>query len=109
MHIKLLRVGNMEGEKTPMGAVKTRIQLYSGGFNEAGHILLCENGICLKTEEESVKVPYSYVQFIDRLKDLPLAKVLVGISLYDQVGAKISVEVGMADMHYNELKRACGK
>jgi len=99
----------MAEEKSPMGTVKTRIPLYSGNFNEAGHILLCENGLCLRTEEESVKVPYSYVQSIDMIKELALAKVLVGITLYDQIGAKVSVEVGMADMHYNELKRACGK
>ena len=99
----------MAEEKSPMGIVKTKIPLYNSGFNESGHILLCENGICLRTEEESVKVPYSYVQSIDRIKDLPLAKVLVGISLYDQIGAKVNVEVGMADKHYNELKRVCGK
>ena len=99
----------MAEEKTPMGAVKTRIPLYSAGFDEKGHILLCEEGICLKTDEESVKVPYSYVKEVQKVKDLPLAKVLVAIELYDQVGAKVNVEVGRADMHYNELKRACGK
>lgn len=99
----------MEGEKTPMGIVKTKIPLYGANFAESGHILLCEEGICLRTEEESVKVPYSYVQSVEKLKDLPLAKVLAEITLYDQVGAKVSVQVGMADMHYNELKRVCGK
>ena len=49
------------------------------------------------------------VKEVQKVKDLPLAKVLVAIELYDQVGAKVNVEVGMADMHYNELKRACGK
>ncbi|MCX8196801.1 MAG: hypothetical protein N3G80_00580 [Candidatus Micrarchaeota archaeon] len=92
-----------------LGEIKGRIPLYSNGIDNAGQIILCESGIILEAEGNTLKVPFRYITMLEKSGELPLGKVSVEIEVFDPAGNKYYYQFGMADTHFLMLKRACSK
>jgi len=90
-----------------LGEIKGKIPLYKGGLDSAGEIILCETGIIMRAEGNTLKVPFRYVKMLEKSGDMPLGKVSVEMDVFDQLGEKHYFHVGMSDNHFLTLKKAC--
>ena len=92
-----------------LGEIKGRIPLFKDAIDEAGSIVLCENGLIIDADGQNFKTAYSFVKSIEKTGDMALGKVGVGMVVYDHIGQKFTFDVCMADQHFEMLKKACGK
>ncbi len=92
-----------------LGTIKGKMPVYKNGLDSSGEIILCESGIIVHTEGNTLRVPFSHVKILGTSGDMPLGKVGVEMDVFDQMGDKHYFHFGMSDMHLNTLKRACEK
>ncbi|VVB99242.1 Uncharacterised protein [uncultured archaeon] len=88
-----------------LGEIKGKIPLYGNGLDMSGEIILCEEGVIVRAEDNTIKVPFRYVTMFEQSKELPLGKVGVEMDVYDQSGNKHYYHVGMATQHFTTLKK----
>ena len=91
------------------GIIKGKIPIYKNGLDESGEIIICEGGIIVRAEGNSVRAPYTHVKILGKSVDMALGKVGVEMDVFDQMGEKHYYHFGMSDMHYAALQKACGK
>ncbi|VVC01125.1 Uncharacterised protein [uncultured archaeon] len=97
-------------QKDPvLGDIKGKIPLYKNGLDMSGDIILCAEGLIVRAEGNTLKVPFRYVQMLEKASDMPLGKVGVEFEVYDQMGEKHYFNFGMSDQHFKTLKKATGK
>jgi hypothetical protein len=89
-----------------LGEIKGKVLLYGNGLDASGDIILCEEGLIVRAEGNTIKAPFRYVTMFEKSKELPLGKVGVEMDIYDQSGIKHYFHVGMADQHFVALKKA---
>ena len=92
-----------------LGEIKGKIPVYGNGMDMSGDIILCEDGVIVRAEGNTIKVPFRYITMLEKSRDLPLGKIGVEMDIYDQAGQKHYFHFGMADTHFITLKKACGK
>lgn len=92
-----------------LGVIRGKIPVYKNGLDASGDIILCEDGIIVKAEGDTVKVPFRYVTMLEKSRDLPLGKIGVEMDVFDQAGNKHYYHFGMSDSHFLTLKKACSK
>ena len=92
-----------------LGEIRGTIPVYKNGLDSSGEILLCEEGIIVHAEGNTVKVPFRYVTMLEKSSELPLGKIGVEMDVYDQAGNKHYYQFGMSDQHFLTLKKACSK
>lgn len=92
-----------------LGVIKGKIPMYGNGLDLSGELILCEEGVIVRAEGNTLKVPFRYVTMFEKSKDLPLGKVGVEMDVFDQGGNKHYFHVGMADQHYAAMRKALGK
>lgn len=90
-----------------LGEIKGKIPVYKNGLDMSGEIILCDTGIIVRAEGNTLKVPFRYVKMLEKSKDLPLGKVGVEMDVFDQMGEKHYYHFGMSDHHFMALKKAC--
>ena|SRR3989338_3851597 len=99
-----------EVQKDPvLGEIKGKMPLYKNGLDMSGDIILCEEGLIVQAEGNTLKVPFRYVQMLEKASDMPLGKVGVEFEAYDQMGEKHYFSFGMSEQHFKTLKKAIGK
>ncbi len=99
-----------ETQKDPvLGEIRGKIPLYKNGLDVSGNIILCSDGLIVQAEGNTLKVPFRYVQMLEKASDMPLGKVGVEFEVYDQMGEKHYFNFGMSDTHFKTLKKAIGK
>jgi len=91
------------------GAIKGTMPIYKNGLDESGEIIICETGIILRSEGSTVRAPYTHVKILGKSVEMALGKVGVEMDVFDQLGDKHYYHVGMSDMHFAALKKACGQ
>lgn len=91
------------------GEIKGKIPVYKNGLDASGDIILCAEGLIIRAEGNTIKVPFHYVKMLEKSNDLPLGKVGVEMDVFDQLGQKHYFHFGMSDMHFLTLKKACGQ
>jgi hypothetical protein len=91
------------------GAIKGKMPIYKNGLDESGEIILCEKGIIVRAEGNSIRAPFTHVKILGKSVEMALGKVGVEMDVFDQMGEKHYFHIGMSDMHYAALVRACGK
>ena len=89
-----------------LGEIKGKVLMYGNGLDASGEIILCEEGVIVRAEGNTIKAPFRYVTMFEKSKELPLGKVGVEMDVYDQSGNKHYFHVGMADQHFVALKKA---
>lgn len=89
-----------------LGEIKGKVLLYGNGLDASGEIILCEDGLIVRAEGNTIKAPFRYVTMFEKSKDLPLGKVGVEMDIYDASGIKHYFHAGMADQHFATLKKA---
>ncbi len=92
-----------------LGAISGKIPVYKNGLDSSGEIVICEDGIIVHAEENTVKVPFRYVTMLEKSGELPLGKVGVEMDVFDQAGNKHYYHFGMSDQHFLTLKKSCSK
>ncbi|MEM4554593.1 MAG: hypothetical protein QXT25_01965 [Candidatus Anstonellaceae archaeon] len=92
-----------------LGEIKGRIPLYSNGIDLSGQIILCQEGVIIEADGNTLKVPFRYITLLEKSGDLPLGKVGVEMEVFDQAGNKYYYHFGMSDTHFLTLKNACKK
>lgn len=92
-----------------LGEIKGKIPVYSNGMDMSGDIILCADGVIVRADGNTIKVPFRYITMFEKSGDLPLGKVGVEMDIYDQAGQKHYFHFGMADSHFMTLKKARGK
>jgi len=97
-------------QKDPvLGEIKGKIPIYKNGLDASGYIILCAEGLIVRADGNTLKVPFRYVQMLEKSSEMPLGKVGVEFEAYDQMGEKHYFTFGMSDHHFSMLKKACGK
>ncbi len=89
-----------------LGGIKGKVLMYGNGLDSSGEIILCEEGVIVRAEGNTIKAPFRYVTMFEKSKELPLGKVGVEMDVYDQSGNKHYFHVGMAEQHFVALKKA---
>ncbi len=89
-----------------LGEISGKVLLYGNGLDASGEIILCEGGLIVRAEGNTIKAPFRYVTMFEKSKELPLGKVGVEMDVYDQSGIKHYFHVGMAEQHFVALKKA---
>jgi hypothetical protein len=92
-----------------LGTIKGKIPVYQNGLDESGEIIICENGIIVRADGNTIRAPYTHVKILGKSVDMALGKVGVEMDVFDQMGEKHYYHIGMSDMHFAALQRACGK
>jgi len=92
-----------------LGEIKGKIPVYGNGMDMSGDIILCAEGVIVRAEGNTIKVPFRYITMLEKSHDLPLGKIGVEMDIYDQAGQKHYFHFGMSDTHFLTLKKACGK
>lgn len=108
-HQKVIRMAKTEQKDPVLGLIKGKIPLYKNGLDMSGEIILCAEGLIVMAEGNTLKVPFRYVQMLEKASDMPLGKVGVEFEVYDQMGEKHYFNFGMSDQHFQTLKKATGK
>ena len=90
-----------------LGEIKGKIPVYKNGLDASGEIILCAEGLIVRAEGNTLKVPFRYVKMLGKSSDLPLGKVGVEMDVFDQMGEKHYFQFGMSDQHFMLLKKAC--
>ncbi|MCX6769720.1 MAG: hypothetical protein NT051_03500 [Candidatus Micrarchaeota archaeon] len=89
-----------------LGEIKGKMPMYSNGLDSSGEIILCEKGIIVRAEGNTVKAPFSYVKMLEKSADLPLGRLAAEMDVFDQLGQKHYYHFGMSDQHFIMLKKA---
>ena len=92
-----------------LGEIKGKIPVYANGMDVSGDIILCADGVIVRADGNTIKVPFRYITMLEKSRDLPLGKIGVEMDIYDQAGQKHYFHFGMADTHFITLKKACKK
>ncbi len=92
-----------------LGEIKGKIPVYKNGLDASGEIILCEEGLIVHADGNTIKVPFRYVTMLEKSSDMPLGKVGVEMDIYDQTGQKHYFHFGMSDQHFMLLKKTCTK
>ncbi|MFA6214664.1 MAG: hypothetical protein WC717_05305 [Candidatus Micrarchaeia archaeon] len=92
-----------------LGKILGKIPVYKNGLDSSGEIILCESGIIVRADGNTIRAPFSHVKILGKSADLPLGKVGVEMDVFDNMGEKHYFHLGMSDMHFGTLLRACGK
>ena len=92
-----------------LGVIKGKIPIYSNGLDESGEIILCEGGIIVRSGGDNVRAPFTHVKILGKSVDMALGKVGVEMDVFDHLGEKHYYHIGMSDMHYAALQKACGQ
>jgi len=100
----------MAKEKDPvLGEIKGKMPMFKNGLDMTGEIILCEEGLIVRNEGNTMKVPFVYVTMLGKMSDLPLGKVGVEMEVATQMGDKNYMTFAMSESHFTMLKKACGK
>lgn len=91
-----------------LGEIKGKMPLYGNGLDASGEIVLCEDGVIVRFEGNTIKAPFRYITMLEKSHDLPLGKIGVEMDIYDQAGQKHYFHFGMADTHFITLKKLVG-
>lgn len=91
------------------GVILGKMPLYKNGLDMSGEIILCETGLIVRADGNSLRVPFGYVTMLEKISAMPLGKVGVEMEVFDQMGDKHSFNFGMSDQHFVMLKKACSK
>ncbi|MEM4348540.1 MAG: hypothetical protein QXN37_03150 [Candidatus Anstonellaceae archaeon] len=89
-----------------LGEIKGRIPVYSNGIDVSGQIILCEDGIIIEADGNTVKAPFRYITLLEKSGELPLGKVGVELEVFDPAGNKYYYYFGMSDTHLLALQNA---
>lgn len=89
-----------------LGDIKGKIPLYKNGLDMSGDIILCAEGVIVRADGNTLKVPFRYVQMLEKASDMPLGKVGVEFEVYDQMGEKHYFNFGMSEQHFKTLKKS---
>ncbi len=108
-HLKVIAMEKEQQKDPVLGGIMGKIPLYKNGLDMSGDIILCAEGLIVRAEGNTLKVPFRYVQMIEKASDMPLGKVGVEFEVFDQMGEKHYFNFGMSDTHFKTLKKACGK
>ncbi|MCX8175171.1 MAG: hypothetical protein N3E51_03120 [Candidatus Micrarchaeota archaeon] len=92
-----------------LGEIKGRVPLYKDGLDVSGEIILCEEGLIVHCDGNTIKAPFRYVTMFEKSGELPLGKVSAEMDVYDQSGNKYYFHFALSDTHYNTIRRALGK
>ncbi|MEM4634215.1 MAG: hypothetical protein QW275_03610 [Candidatus Anstonellaceae archaeon] len=91
------------------GEIKGKIPVYHNGLDVSGEIIVCEQGLIVRADDKTIKVPFHYVKMLEKSSDLPLGKVGVEMDVFDQLGQKHYFHFGMSDQHFLFLKKLVSK
>ena len=97
----------MVAKDSVFGMASTSFPVYEDGLNQTGTFYICEGGLVIKTKDKLIRSPFKYVKKLELFGELPLGKVNVIMKVFDQMGAEYDMVVGMSDMHYAALRKAC--
>ena len=92
-----------------LGEIKGKMPMYSNGLDSSGEIILCDSGIIIRAEGNTVRAPFTHVKILGKSVDMALGKVGVEMDVFDQMGEKHYYHFGMSDMHFAALQSACKK
>ena len=92
-----------------LGEIKGKMPLYKNGLDVSGEIILCETGVIVRADGNTLKVPFNYVTALERISTMPLGKVGVGMSVSDMMGDSHEFKFGITEQHFMALKKACSK
>lgn len=92
-----------------LGEIKGKIPVYKNGLDSSGEIILCEEGIIVRSDGNTVKSPFRFITMLAKASDLPLGKVSVELEAFDHMGQKHYFMFGMSDSHFLTLKKAAKK
>ncbi|MBM3229699.1 hypothetical protein FJZ26_04675 [Candidatus Parvarchaeota archaeon] len=92
-----------------LGRTIETLPIYRGGFDCAGEIAICENGLSIRHMDDRIKSPFGFVKSMDRMESLPLGRVKANLHVFDQLGGNFDLVFEISDMNYEKLKKACGK
>lgn len=99
----------MAQKDSVFGMVSESFPVFSNGMDQSGMIYVCEKGLVIKNEGEMIRAPFDYVRNLEKISDMPLGKWGIKMEVYDQVGTRYDLTLGMNDMHFNKLKKLCPK
>jgi len=91
------------------GEIRGKIPVYQNGLDMSGEIILCAQGLIIRADGNTIKVPFHYVKMLEKSSDLPLGKVGVEMDVFDQLGEKHYFHFGMSDQHFMLLKKTVPK
>ncbi|MCX8198251.1 MAG: hypothetical protein N3F07_03625 [Candidatus Micrarchaeota archaeon] len=91
------------------GEIKGKIPVYKNGLDISGEIIVCQEGLIIRADGSSIKVPLHYVKMLEKSGELPLGKVGVEMDVFDQLGQKHYFHFGMSDQHFLFLKKLIPK
>lgn len=89
-----------------LGEIKGKMPMYGNGIDSSGEIIMCEKGVIVRAEGDSVRAPFSYIKMLEKAGDLPLGKYRVEMDVYDTLGQKHYYHFGFSDQHFMLLKKA---
>jgi len=90
-----------------LGTIKGKIPIYRNGLDESGEIVICEKGIIVHADGNTLRAPYTHVKILGKSVDMALGKVGVEMDVFDNLGEKHYYHIGMSDMHFAALQKAC--
>ena len=56
------------------GTIKGKIPIYKNGLDESGEIIICESGIIVRAEGNTVRAPYTHVKILGKSVEMALGK-----------------------------------
>jgi hypothetical protein len=89
-----------------LGEMRGKIPLYKNGLDSSGEIVLCERGVIVRAEGNTLRVPFSYIKMLEKASEMPLGKVGVEMEVFDQMGERHYFAFGMAEQHFTLIKRS---
>lgn len=92
-----------------LGDVVDSFPIYKSGFDRSGEIVLCKNGIVIKHNGETLKVPFEYVKYLDAMDKMALGRVRANVNIFDQTHGNMDIVFEISDLHFDRLLKACGK
>ncbi len=100
----------MAAAKDPvLGDILETMPIYKGGFDRSGEVVLCKNGIIIKHNGETVKVPYEYVKYLDAMDRMALGRVRANVNVFDQMHGNMDFVFEISDMNFDKLSKACAR
>lgn len=89
-----------------LGEIRGKMPMYSNGLDASGEIIMCEKGVIVRNEGDTIKAPFSYIKMLEKAGDLPLGRVRAEMDIFDQMGQKHYFYFGFSEHHYVMLKKA---
>jgi len=99
-------MANAKQSDPSLGEIKGKMPLYKNGLDSSGEIILCERGLIVRAEGNSVHAPFTYVKMLEKVSEMPLGKVGVEMEVFDQLGEKHYFNFGIAEQHFTMLKKS---